>query len=227
MGKEGKCSYYHVRGNGEADAVDGPAIGGIVNASGAYDDDVALAVQQRAAAVSGVLSGVMLEFGNAYCADDAFGDHHLFSGLVRDRVTCGDGSIELSHFAGIPEGQGRGKRYFVHVDAGQVDLIGFVPYAVGYYDSFYIYVVEEPDSYGTTLPNLVLAVGGDVGIGDHVSSGGGYEAGAKSLRGFDLHYAVLYLADDFRQGGLFSSHGILRWVWSGWLGGHYITCPVG
>ena len=81
------------------------------------------------------------------------------------------------------------------MDAGQVVRLSW---AEGYYGSFDFYGVKETDGYGAASPDLVLAVGDDVGIGDYVPRRGGYEAGAKPFRGFDLHDAVLDLRDDFR-----------------------------
>ena len=169
----------------------------------------------------------MQELGGVYRTDDAFGCCHLIGGFIRYGVADDDGIVALFYLAGVPESQRRRKGYVVHLDTGQVDRVGFAPYAVGYYNAFDVYVVKEANGYGAAFPDRVPAVGDDVGVGDHVTSGRGYEAGAASFRGVDLYDAVLDLCDDFRQGGLFSGHGVLRWVGSGWFGGHCnLSCQV-
>ena len=123
VGGSGQCAQvlpHLIDGNGEADAGYGAAGFGAFHPGGNHADDVAVSVQQRAAAVARIQRCVGLQVVIPFGRDDAPADGRLQPQLFAQGVADGDNGFADANVAGIANGEGRESSVGINLHIGKV-----------------------------------------------------------------------------------------------------------
>ena len=120
-GQSAQVLPYCVDGNGEADAGHGPAGSGAFHPAGNHADDVAVGVQQRAAAVARIQRCVGLQVVIPLSRDDAPADGRLQPQFFAQGVTDGDDRLAGADVVGVSDGEGCESSVGINLHIGQVE----------------------------------------------------------------------------------------------------------